>query len=52
MKFYELINTADEEDTERYFFVNLHMAQLFQKANAEFSIAERNTLDELTREDL
>jgi hypothetical protein len=46
MKIYELINTVDENDNQRYFFVNLFMAQRMQKANPELSIFERETLDE------
>jgi hypothetical protein len=46
MKIYELINTVDENDYGRYFFVNLEVAKIFVKANPEYSIMERNTLDE------
>ncbi len=51
MKIYELINTIDEDAHERYFFLHLKMAQTFQKANPEFSIFTRETLDEMFTED-
>lgn len=50
MKFYELINTVNTDDLRRFYFLDVNIAQRFQKVHPQFSIFERETVDELVEE--